>query len=147
MGQWVVGQWDMGNKLTQVVWIHFWASSIKVQYDKAEVTKTYLMGEVSIPGQGLQLVPRCQPRMAGHLAPGLATNLGSPFNLFNALKPGIYVQLQVVSGLWVISEPKSHWLRVSYNSMSTSSRDENVYVKDLTLYITSIVIFHYVLLH
>ena len=31
-----------------------------------------------------------------------------------------------------------HWLRVSYNSMGTSSRDENVYVKDLTMYITLI---------
>ena len=31
-----------------------------------------------------------------------------------------------------------HWLRVSYNSMSTGSSDENVYVKDLTLYITLI---------
>ena len=47
------------------------------------------MGEVSIPGYGFQLVLRCLPRMAGHLAPGPSTSLGSPFTIFNSLKPGI----------------------------------------------------------
>ena len=49
-----------------------------------------------------------------------------------------------VEWLWVVGYFRAkirvilHWLRVSYNSMSTSSSDENVYVKDLTLYITLI---------
>ena len=41
-----------------------------------------MMGEVRSPGQGLQLVmPKWQPCVAGHLAPGMSTSLGPPFTL------------------------------------------------------------------
>ena len=74
------------------------------------------MGEVSIPGQGFQLVPRCQPRMAGHLAPGLSSSMGSSFTLFNSLKPGICAatySVSTVSGNGLLPVLQQATLRIS----------------------------------